>query len=75
MSRTDQSRGAAWGLADQLRAAQAEAATLRRQVAELEADMEGVIAGLCYAAVHDGRSGRVGLPILWKSCLGYYAQP
>jgi hypothetical protein len=31
--------------------------------------MERLIAGLCYAALHDGRGGRVGLPLLWRSCL------
>jgi hypothetical protein len=55
--------------AEQLRAARAEAAALRRRVASLEAEVEGMLAGLCYAALHDGRGGRVGLPFLWRSCL------
>lgn len=55
--------------------AQVEAAALRRQVAELEADLERLITGLCYAALHDGRGGRVGLPLVWRSCLGGTRHP
>ena len=50
-----------------LRAAEAEAAALRRQVAELEAEVERLIVGLCHATLHDGRDGRVGLPSLWHA--------
>jgi hypothetical protein len=52
-----------------LRAAEAEAAALRRQVAELEDEVEHLIVGLCHATLHDGRGGRVGLPMLWRSWL------
>lgn len=76
MPRTDHPLGPAQdGPTDQLRAAQAEAAALRRQVAALEADLERLIDGICYAAVHDGRGGRVGLPMLWRSCLDRDPQP
>jgi hypothetical protein len=55
------------GPAGELRAARAEAAALREQVAELEAEVENLIVGLCHATLHDGRGGRVGLPMLWRS--------
>ena len=51
----------------ELCAAQAEAAALRIRVAELEAEVDRLIAGLCHATLHDGRGGRVGLPTLWRS--------
>ena len=64
----DYSWGSAWdGSLDQLRAARAEAAALRAKVAELEAEVERMVTGLCHATLHDGRGGRVGLPTLWRS--------
>jgi len=48
-------------------AARAEAAALRIRVAELEAEVDRLITGLCHATLHDGRGGRVGLPTLWRS--------
>jgi hypothetical protein len=63
------------GPASELRAARAEAAALRRQVAELEDEVEHLIVGLCHATLHDGRGGRVGLPMLWRSWLEAPAHP
>jgi hypothetical protein len=63
------------GPSGELRAARAEAAALRRQVAELEAEVEHLIVGLCHATLHDGRGGRVGLPMLWRSWLDTPTHP
>ena len=71
MGDTDYSWGPTWDLrAGELDAARAEAAALRAQVAELEAEVERLIIGLCHATLHDGRGGRVGLPIVWRSWFG-----
>lgn len=61
----------------QLRLAQAkvrrlegENARLRERITELEAAEQAAETGLCHAAIHDGRDGRVGLRSLWNAWFG-----
>jgi hypothetical protein len=71
MSQTDYSWGTTWDdQITELSVAHRENAELRAHVAELEAEVERLVTGLCHATLHDGRGGRVGLPILWRSWLG-----